>query len=419
MSDRANPGHNPGPDAAYDRKKMVDRLVFLRTVLLRKHPFFGELLMRMNFGLANCETACTDMKNIVFDPAFMSRLSDKELAFVLMHEVMHCVLKHPARGEGRLHMLYNIACDIVVNSNILKSMGEKDISVDGEYAMHLTPFGEEGYKYSAEEVYYMLLKKPQIPMRKSGGGRSSEHDMKSPKELGTMDNHEVWEMIDITESEEDRWDREVLRVESKGYSIDVLPQSVRAVYERDLKAAKLRWKELLRDFVSSNTFFTDYSFAPPDRRFTDSPYILPAENTYSEDTVQDIWFCVDTSASISDEELAYLYTEVMNVVNEVKGCSGLFSFFDAEVTEPVEFSRLNDFDKVEPVGGGGTSFQAIFDYMAEKMRNHLPNALVILTDGVAPDVDERCALSVPVLWIIIDDEKMTKPWGRTIHCSTE
>ena len=403
------------PAGAPDKRAMIDRLTYLRTLMLKKQPFFGELLMRMDFALARCETACTDMRRIVFDPDFMNRLSDKELSFVLMHEVMHCVLKHPERGKGKLHLLFNIACDIVVNSNILKCMGETDIIVDGEPAIHLTPSGLEGCNFSAEEVYYELLKNPQIPVRKPGGGMSSD----SPEDYDTLDNHDVWELISVSQSDEDRFESEIETILAKGYGESVFPQSVRKLLEERALEAKLRWKELLRDFVNSYVYYTDYSFAPPDRRFVDSPYMLPAENTYEREAMQDIWFCVDTSGSISDKQLTRLYTEVMNVINEINGCRGMISFFDAGITEPVEFSSEEDFNGITPAGGGGTSFQVIFDYMAEYMSDKLPNALVILTDGCAPEVDERCAMSVPVLWIIIDMPKITMSWGRTVHCSTE
>jgi predicted metal-dependent peptidase len=37
----------------------------------------------------------------------------------MMHEILHVVLQHCLRGEDRDQERFNIACDIVVNSNIL------------------------------------------------------------------------------------------------------------------------------------------------------------------------------------------------------------------------------------------------------------------------------------------------------------
>lgn len=91
-----------------------------RARLVQRHPFFGKLLLRLRYRFAPCGTACTDMENIIFDIDFLGKLSDSELEFVLLHEVMHCVLQHCLRGKGKINLIYNIACDIVVNYFSLK-----------------------------------------------------------------------------------------------------------------------------------------------------------------------------------------------------------------------------------------------------------------------------------------------------------
>lgn len=45
-----------------------------------------------------CETAYTDGVRIAFSPFFLEELSDKELDYVLMHEILHIVLQHCLRG---------------------------------------------------------------------------------------------------------------------------------------------------------------------------------------------------------------------------------------------------------------------------------------------------------------------------------
>ena len=163
-------------------KKTAYRLVNLRREILERHPFFGRLLMRLPFGFADCKTAFTDMKRIVFDPAFASRLDDGQLCFVIMHELMHCVLKHCTRGDGKLHYLYNVACDVVVNSIILEAMGISDIEIDGCEAMHLSPDGSEGRNFSAEELYELLLKHTDESFMEKYG-------------VSVFDSHKVWDEV--------------------------------------------------------------------------------------------------------------------------------------------------------------------------------------------------------------------------------
>lgn len=129
--------------------------------ILMKNGFYGLLLMHMGFALdSEIPTACTDGRKIYFCPKFINELSDGELDFVLMHEILHVALRHCLRTGDRDPQLFNIACDIVVNSNILLAEGMDINAVTiKKYGalMHKAPNGEEGNKYTAEEVYEMLI----------------------------------------------------------------------------------------------------------------------------------------------------------------------------------------------------------------------------------------------------------------------
>ena len=131
--------------------EIIKRLQNARLSLMSKQPFYALLLLHMKFALdITCETAYTDGDRIAFNPDFMNELSDKELEFVLMHEVLHAALGHPFRSQADYDLdCYDKACDIIVNSNILYSFGMdiKRITLK-KYgvAMHLTPDGKEGYE---------------------------------------------------------------------------------------------------------------------------------------------------------------------------------------------------------------------------------------------------------------------------------
>ena len=155
-------------------KGYIKRLLLSRMRILANNGFYGLLLMHMKYSLdESCETAYTDGERIAFCPAFMDELTDAELDFVMMHEILHVALRHCKRTGNRDPFLFNIACDIVVNSNILLSNdgNAKTITIRkyGE-SMHLTPTKEEGHLFTAEEVYEMLLKKSKKNKGGSGNG---------------------------------------------------------------------------------------------------------------------------------------------------------------------------------------------------------------------------------------------------------
>ena len=139
------------------KKAILRKMILARSRILEQYPFYGYLVMHLQLGVTDCGTACTDMKHLLFDPDFAKQLSDDEMIFVMLHEVLHCSLSHCTRSRNYHPKIFNIAADIVVNSNILYSMGLPEFSVAGILAIHTTPDGQEGYHFSAEEVYRMLI----------------------------------------------------------------------------------------------------------------------------------------------------------------------------------------------------------------------------------------------------------------------
>ena len=130
-----------------------------------------------------------------------------------------------------------------------------------------------------------------------------------------------------------------------------------------------------------------------------------------EETVRNILFMIDTSGSMSKAMLTTAYSEVKGAIDQFGGVlKGFLGFFDAAVAEPKPFTDEEEFKVITPVGGGGTSFDIIFDYVAEKMEDDLPACIIILTDGYAPFPDEAKAMDIPVMWII-NNEDVTPPWG--------
>ena len=165
-----------------DIREYSRRLLLSRMRILCNHGFFGLLLMHMRFSVdEKVETACTDGEFITFGTDFLSMLSDSELDFVMMHEIMHVALRHCLRGQDLDPQIFNIACDIVVNSNLLleNGMNERSITLRAfgdEASMHIAPNGKEGHLYTAEEVYAMLTKDQKKQEKQGKGGRGNNSD---------------------------------------------------------------------------------------------------------------------------------------------------------------------------------------------------------------------------------------------------
>ncbi len=389
------------------QQEYIRRILTARMAVLSQNGFFGLLLMHMKFALdENIGTAATDGERIYFAPSFLDDLSEDELIFILMHEIMHIALRHVFRVGDRDRLLFNIACDIVGNSNILLAAGmnKKSITLTGYgEAMHVAPNGAEGYRHSADEVYEMLL---------AHGYRSTVQS--SSYEFA--DDHSKWGEC-ITEDLAEEWAsriRDAYEAASSGGTgkgRGVIPCGV----ERELKELfepKTDWRTLLNDFVQEE--IVDYSFTPPDRRFSDSPFFLPDFNEV-ETTVKNVLFMIDTSASMSEEEITEAYSEIKGAIDQFGGrLEGWLGFFDARVIPPAPFIDENEFIVIRPRGGGSTSFDIIFKYIRDEMVDKEIASLIIMTDGYAPFPERSVSMGIPVLWMINNDD-VTPPWGKVVR----
>ena len=387
-------------------REYTKRILLSRVRLLCNNGFFGMLLMHMRFGLdCDCETAYTNGKKICFSPQFLDKLSDSEVDFIMMHEVMHVALKHCLRGKNYEPERFNIACDIVVNSNILLSnhMDEKSITLK-EYgiSMHTAPDGKEGYIYTAEQVYAMLPSTP-VALKKL---------IKNDGDI--WDDHEKWEEDSMDDYEKQEWDQwvrtacEVISIRESSKTFGGPPMMAQRLMKH-INKSQIDWRTILNEFVQQE--INDYSFSPSDRRFDDSPFFLPDFNEKDE-KVQNIWFLIDTSGSISDDAINAAYAEIRSAIEQFNGkLEGLLSFTESFVTDPIPFSNVEELTAIKPIGGGGNDFSAIFKYMKNNMSDNLPSQIIIITDGYDSFPKESETMGIPVLWLI-NNEDATPPWGK-------
>lgn len=418
-------------------QKYNKRLLLSRMRILMNNGFYGLLLMHMIFAVdEKCETAATDGYRIYFGPKFMDDLSDSELDFILMHEIMHVVLSHCTRRGERDGEIYNVACDIVVNSNILYSNNFNNGSITlrkyGE-AMHIAPNGDEGYKYTAEEVYEMLIKRFGKYGAQTNNNKKNEdfgdnfergrakHEQGEKDEESSWDDHSRWTEEEDDYTLRDVWVKriedaaEAISIREKSNSRGTLPLFAQRMLD-NLRKPQTDWKTVLSDFIQEE--ICDYSFSPPDRRFGESPFFLPDFNG-TEVKVSDILFMIDTSGSMSDTMITQAYSEVKGAIDQFDGkLFGWLGFFDAAIIEPKPFQNEDEFKVIKPAGGGGTDFQIVFEYVYKYMRDNLPASIIILTDGYAPFPNQALAGDIPVLWLI-NNEDVNPPWGKVARIQVE
>ena len=353
------------------------RILLSRMRILMNHGFYGLLLMHMRFALdSSIDTAATDGMKIYFSPDFMEEISDSELDFVL---IMHVALCHCFRGLEHDQQLFNIACDIVVNSNILYSnnMDVKSITIS-KYgvSMNKTPLNDDGYKYTAEEVYDMLVNKGKI---KSNSKNANGSNSQSSSSAGTLasskkdgkrgkvgssgegsdldddlqkqkgwDSHEKWSTLSEDKKAREEWIKRVIDAATSIYITESsnnrgnIPLFAKRIVD-EFKNPQTDWRRLLDEFISEEV--CDYSFNPPDKRYEDSPFYLPDFND-TDIEISDILFMIDTSGSVNDKALTVAYSEIKGAIDQYDGkLKGWLGFFDAAVVDPIPFSDVEELKK--------------------------------------------------------------------------
>ena len=156
----------------------------IKRKLLIKYPTFGSVIANLEFQASkDIATAGTDGKVLLYNPKFVSGLSDKERTFLFAHEVCHVAFEHIFRSEGKDKQLWNIATDSVINA-LLKQDGLP--MIDGGVDI------PEAVNYDAEEMYNKLLeeKKKQQEQQSSQGNQQQQNSQGNQQQQDSQGSQE-------------------------------------------------------------------------------------------------------------------------------------------------------------------------------------------------------------------------------------
>lgn len=333
-----------------------------------KSPFFATLALFTHFYVTETlPTAATDGKDIFINPEFARSLSSSELDGLVLHEVLHAALLHPTRRGQREPMLWNIAADIVVNGMIVEQ-GAFDLPAGGIREPELEHL-------SAEEIYELLLINKDHKISLTVG------DLLDPNE-GSLGQSK---MAEIEAHWRNALQQAAVVARSNGQG------KIPAGLERELgnlTQGQLDWRSYLwRYLVQTPTDFSGF-----DRRFIGRQLYLEA---LEGESVQ-VFIAVDTSGSISDEQMRLFLSEVLGILSAYPHLVGQLYYADAEVYGPYSIEAKGEIKR--PVGGGGTSFVPFFQKVEQHRDWQTMGICVYLTDGYGEFPPAPPTL--PVLWVV-------------------
>ena len=385
-----------------------ERLVTARIGLLLRHSFFGNLATRLQLINADewCSTAATDGLKFYYNSRFVMMLRPKEVEFLVAHEVLHVVYDHMGRRGNRDPQMWNIADDYAVNADLKRHK-------IGQFITTVPCLYEQKYDGKAsEEIYDDLMQNAQ------------KIDINSLIDQ-MIDDHLDGQSDDESDGDGDEKDgkgkrpkmsdeeRERVRQEIKQAIINAAQTaeagSLPAGVERLIKQVTdpvMPWRELIQTNLTS-AIRTDFSWMRPSRRGWHMDAIMPGMTPGEE---IDVVVAIDMSGSISNTQAQAFLGEIAGMMDAFDGYKVHVFCFDTEIYNPQDFTseNLDTIDNYDPQGGGGTDFDAIFNYLKEI--GNVPKRLIVFTDGYPcgswgdPDYCDTT-------WIIHGDPNPNPPFG--------
>jgi predicted metal-dependent peptidase len=360
-------------------------------------------------------TAAVDGRNLYFNTQFFNAMSNKEIEFVIAHEILHCVFDHLLRREDRDAMIFNIAADYIVNNLLVRDrIGEIPKLVDC-----FQDFKYEGW--SSEEVYDDIFEKYDQEQLEQlgelldehidweGDGNEGDGNSKEGKGGGGENKRPSYSKDELKKIRDEIKESMINAAQSAGAGNT--PAGVQRII-KELTEPKMNWRQLLRQQIQS-TIKSDFTFTRPSRKGQMSGAILPGMSF--QNTI-DICVSIDMSGSIGDKQAKDFLSEVQGIMDEFQDYKIKVWCFDTQVYNEADFTSDNgeNIEDYEVRGGGGTDFMANWTYMKEQ--DIQPKKFIMFTDGYAWDSwgdPDYC----DTIFVVHSnhDKNIQAPFGQTAH----
>lgn len=326
--------------------------------LLIENPFYGIFLLGMSKVVdRSIETACVRRKGIncelVINPDYWESQDDIQQMNLLQHEIYHIVFQHMFLvSYFKDAKLLNISTDCEVNS-YLQNL---DASWVVPSIWNLPP--KKGTKY-----YYEQLQQ-QLPQDSS--------NIPDPK-----DDHSSWkkDFQECSEVEKQLIQNQInsqikVAAEQTIKMRGTIPAELTSIIEEIMKVKPriFDWKSYFRRMLGS---IYDINIKKTRRK---ESIRFPGSAGIKHKKKVSLLVAIDTSGSVSDEELKDFFSEITHIYKT--GARITILECDSKISANYEYNgKWNG--KVH--GRGGTDFQPVIDYYRNNLKNYA--TLVYFTDG--------------------------------------
>lgn len=359
-----------------------------------------------------------------YHPEMVAKTDDKNLTKVIEHEGFHLLNKHiprllrilanetdPSRKKNKVK-LWNIASDCCVNQQAnLKGA----LNIAGmEWPLVLPELYKLPVNKVTEWYFYELLKRDG---NQNGNGQGdSEGEGEGDPDSGPpgFDDHSQWVeavkgVADLSSLSRkiDQHLQNIIKETVKTFNKERgnLPANIAELIQSALKPPKAPYYQIIRKLVRGSRF----------SKFQRSPTKINRKRTYTfvigdselpeispfpgktRDFTFDIVVLIDTSGSMSQDDVLEGLSGVKNIIEKDKHCYTTVLEVDAQVEKEYRVKRVRDI-QFNIKGRGGTSLRPGLD----RARELGCDVCLAFTDGYTENINQipRKALPKKLIWVI-------------------
>lgn len=427
--------------------------------IIKTHPFFAGAATKLKYVYTyEVGTAAVDGTHMFINPLFFKDMNKKAVQFVIMHEIMHCMLMHFLRMDMRNRRKWNYATDYEINLIVSREL---------DYDMTQDPILKDGlydpqYKGMGAELIYNKIPNPEKTEeqgggqgqgegqgqeggggeekgkdqgQESGGGKgegqgqeggggegSPIDEVLTPEEGARIAKKEGIEPGGELKPTKEDWENELKKAArehakskkgGRGAGSSPLDELV-----NEILTPKIDWKKELKKYIGTARYSEEYRV--PSKRYIYKDEIRSGVWA-SEGAMDNVVFAMDTSGSMTGF-ISGVFSELSAILKQdkVKGLTAVY--FDDGVRSVEKISPDGKPDPKKVTGGGGTSFSPVIEWVNKNVKN--ADLVIILSDGYNGDSLELSKMKRPkwsraCIWVIIGNPTWEPPFGKVIHIPEE
>lgn len=368
-------------------QKMARVIIDLRKI----RPFYSavyETIPKVEVLDNPIMTMAVTVNSLLYNPKFIEQIAYEEFLFHVCHEIAHISLLHVLRQQNRDRIIWNLACDYYVNKLLSEEFDIHPELKPTNSSYNITFCDEKLYddsinieEQSCEEIYDRLLEEYKAETEQASStktNRSVIPDGYTP-DLVCDTGDSVIPQMQLEQIASEMLSKALVNAETMGTNGIGQTASILDRHVRKIVKGKIDWKKILRKYLRVASL-TDTSFSRLDKRYIYADRLVPGQVEDEKRKLEGVKICIDTSGSISDEDLGIFLGQVWKMCKQFK-VSAEVIYWDTLITSKGSFTGYAEFERVNQLGGGGTDPACVFEYFSSKECKVKPVVSIVFTDG--------------------------------------